>query len=540
MRMSIKSRVRLFQLMIGLSVLMMAVIVYMIIRSTDYHLKRVKLANHQLDAITLLIVSANRFSEQIAEFLLIGEPERPEFESAKTELETGFDRLQKATAGEAEFLKARGGDDNEGNELFRIERLRTLYRELNQSVDQVFALRSQGRQDEAILLFRLEIENRLDAEFENILIAAKLDEKEEVEEAERDAEALWQQLTWIATITTLAVLAAGVGPGLSLERSLTRPIKLLTEGTEAIGRGELDHRISYDSRDELGTLAHSFNEMAARREEQRALLLEARDNLEWQVAKRTDELAAANIRLTELDRLRVQFLADISHELRTPLTALRGEAEITLRHGPKPEAIYRDALGRIVAQTLEMGRLVDDLLFLARSETDAVRFDVKRTALEGLIVDAVREGEVLAQSKGITLEAMYPSEPVWIEVDPQRLRQALMILLDNAIKYSPPGRSVRVRLAATNGHGEITVRDQGAGIAAEDLPHVFERFYRGQSSNISSRPGSGLGLAIAKWLVEKHAGEIALTSEAGCFTEVRIRIPRVQVVSLVENSAGGG
>jgi signal transduction histidine kinase len=125
------------------------------------------------------------------------------------------------------------------------------------------------------------------------------------------------------------------------------------------------------------------------------------------------------------------------------------------------------------------------------------------------------------------------------EADAQRLKQALMIVLDNAIKYSPSGRSVLVRLwlCAADGIAEIVVRDEGAGVPPEELPHVFERFYRGPSA--ASRSGSGLGLDIAKWLVEKHGGEIALTSEAGCFTEVRIRIPRVEV-SLAESSARRG
>lgn len=130
---------------------------------------------------------------------------------------------------------------------------------------------------------------------------------------------------------TAALAAAAVflcfAAAILLARSLMRPIGLLTRGTEAISNGELDHRISYDSRDELGALAKRFNEMAAIQEDQRDRLLNAKAELEQEVAARTAQLAAANQRLIDLDRLRVQFVADISHELRTPLTALRGEAE---------------------------------------------------------------------------------------------------------------------------------------------------------------------------------------------------------------------
>jgi two-component system OmpR family sensor kinase len=265
--------------------------------------------------------------------------------------------------------------------------------------------------------------------------------------------------------------------------------------------------------------------MAAHQEDQRNRLLNAKAELEQQVAARTAELAAANQRLTELDRLRVQFLADISHELRTPLTALRGEAEIPLRHGSKPEAVYRDALARIVAQSMDMTRLVDDLVFLSRSETDTIRFEPSRTDLLAIVADAVHEAQILGRSKAISVEADHGEEPVWVTADAQRLKQAFMILLDNAIKYSPRKSLVKLTMAVADSHAEIVIRNQGRGILPEELPKVFERFYRGRGLNASRQPGSGLGLPIAKWLVEKHDGEIALASDARSFTEVRIRIP---------------
>jgi two-component system OmpR family sensor kinase len=523
--MGIRFRILLFQLIMIGSVVMMAAIVYITIRSTTYYMQRVQWANNQLEAVTALTVNANRYSEQIAEFLLIGEPERPDYDSASAELEAGFDELEKLTRGEAEFLVGSSKQEDDGDEIFRIARMRTLYGEITKATSNAIDLRNQGRQEDAVRVFRREIENRFDAEFENILEAARRDEAEEVARTELQAEALWRRLTWMTAALALAAVVLCFVAAFLLARSLMRPIGLLTQGAEAIGRGELDHRIGYDSRDELGGLAQRFNAMAANQEDQRKRLLNARTELERQVAARTAELAAANQRLTDLDRLRVQFLADISHELRTPLTALRGEAEIPLRHGSKPEAIYRDALERIVAQSLEMGRLVDDLVFLSRSETDTIRFEPRRTDLVTIVADAVHEGEILARTKDITVKSDYCTDPVWITADAQRLKQALVIVLDNAIKYSPRNRSVNLTMTVADGHAEIAIRDKGLGIPAEEIPKVFERFYRSRSPKASRQPGSGLGLAIAKWLIEKHQGEIALTSEAGSFTEVVIRIP---------------
>jgi two-component system, OmpR family, sensor kinase len=537
---SIRTRIYIFQAVVVASIVMTATVIYFMIQQTQHDLQRVEWATRQLDAITELTVHANRYSEQIAEFLLIGEPERADFENASAALEAGFDRLEKVTRDEFAFLRDSGAQEEELDEIYRLHRMRTLYAELNRAVAEVFALRDQGRLNEAITLFRSDIENRLDAEFEALLRAARLDEEEEVARTKREADALRQRLGWITAIINSCVIVLCVVSGLLLVRSLMRPIKLLTAGTEAISRGELHHRIAYDSQDELGALVRHFNEMAIRGQEHRTQLLDAQSNLERKVATRTAELDAANKRLSDLDRARVQFLADISHELRTPLTALRGEAEIVLRHGAKPEAVYRDTLGRIVTQTFEMGRLIDDLLFLSRSETDTIRFVRQRVLLQQVVADAAREGEALGRGRGIAVQTEYPPDPLWVEADPQRLKQALMILLDNAIKYSPLARAVVICVTAEDGHGQVAVRDQGMGIPAEDLPRIFERFYRGRpSTTTAGGVGSGLGLAIAKWLIEKQGGEISIASELGSFTEVVIRIPRLRAITRGENSAGG-
>jgi two-component system, OmpR family, sensor kinase len=199
-------------------------------------------------------------------------------------------------------------------------------------------------------LFRREIENRLDAELEDLIAAAVRDETEEVEKADREATAMTRRLTVLLAVTALLAIAAGVVTGYLLHRSLAQPIAQLTRGAIAIGQGDLEHRIGYGGRDELGLLARRFDDMAGRIREQQGLLLAARSNLEEQVCQRTEALEEANRRLREVDHLRVQFLADISHELRTPLTVLRGEAEVTLRRSLRPETVYREALARIVDQ----------------------------------------------------------------------------------------------------------------------------------------------------------------------------------------------
>lgn len=523
--MKLKTRIYLLQLVIAAIVLMMATVAYVSIRSAHYNLKRVQAASHQLDAIRSVNVHANRFSEQIAELLLIGEAERADYLSAGRDLEAGFSGLEKTTLDESALLSTSGEASDSRDELRRVQRMRVLHARIDRSVSKLFSLRNQGRNEDAVQLFRVEIENRLDAEMEQLLRAALLDEQNEVKQVAREADARWLRLASIVAIATVFAIAICLATAYGLARALIPPVAKLIAGADAISRGELDHRIAYRSNDELGLLAQSFNQMGEQLEGQHTQVKDAQAGLEHEVAERTGELATANHRLSTLDRLRVQFLADISHELRTPLTALRGEAEITLRHAPKPETAYRDALERIVMLARDMSRLVDDLLFLARSEADTLRFDLRRLALHDLAFKVCREGEALGHGKGIAVQIEFPDEPIWIIADAQRLKQAFLIVLDNAIKYSPCGSVVRMQVVAMNDFAEITVRDQGKGISAEELPFVLDRFYRG---NAPGGPGTGLGLAIAKWLVEKHGGEIAVTSKADSFTEVKIRIPRLE------------
>jgi signal transduction histidine kinase len=224
----------------------------------------------------------------------------------------------------------------------------------------------------------------------------------------------------------------------------------------------------------------------------------------------------------DLDRLRVLFLADVSHELRTPLTVLRGEAEVTLRTRAASQEDFRDTLESVVHQAEELGRLVDDLLFLTRAEADSLRFEAAPVPLQDVITEALVEGRVLAGANGHQLVPSLPSEPLVVIADRQRLKQTALIAIDNAIKYSDPQSPVEIELRRDGRQALISVRSRGDAIPPEDLPYVFDRFYRGRHDQ--TKGGSGLGLSIAKWIVEKHGGTIHLTSGPERLTELEIRL----------------
>lgn len=236
-----------------------------------------------------------------------------------------------------------------------------------------------------------------------------------------------------------------------------------------------------------------------------------------------DELEKANARLKELDQLRSQFFADISHELRTPLTVIRGEAEVTLRGKDKPILDYKTSLEHIVQLTEELNKLVSDLLFLARSETGTIQITKTELALENLLQDVLQEAVILAQKKHIMITFIDPPASGRIYGDPQRLKQLFLILLDNAIKYSDPNSHIQMGLNVDSEYATIEMVDQGQGITEQDLPHIFDRFYRGHRVKDHTQPGAGLGLAIAKWITEAHGGQISFSSRPGEGTTVTLR-----------------
>lgn len=320
-----------------------------------------------------------------------------------------------------------------------------------------------------------------------------------------------------------AFIVSAIG-ALLLTRSLTRPIAALESATREIGNGNPAYRLGYRGRDEFAGLAAQIDNAASRLEAQRGALLDVQAGLENEVTRRTGQLEEANARLRKLDQMRMLFLADIGHELRTPLTVLRGEAEIALRGGRRTVEEHRDTLERIVQLCQQMTRLVEDLLFRARAEVDAIRFDMQPLDLKDVLEIALSDAAVLAEEGGVRIETETPADGCQTEGDARRLSQAMLIALDNAIKYADRGETVTVSLSCAGGAALFTVRNPGPEIPAAELPFVFSRFYRARQPANTGQPGTGLGLSIAKWIVEGHRGRIEISS-ADHLTEPRIHLP---------------
>lgn len=242
-------------------------------------------------------------------------------------------------------------------------------------------------------------------------------------------------------------------------------------------------------RDELARLASTFNEMLA-------------------------SLEAAY-------RAQQRFVSDASHELRAPLTAIQGNLELLRRHRAMPEAEREEALTEVERESARLSRLVADLLVLARADTGV---SLKRCPvdLDAVVLEAYKEAHHLSQGQTLTLD---PFEPARVEGNEDRLKQLLLVLLDNALKYTPATGHVTLGLHRRDTDVEIVVRDTGVGIAPEDLPLVFERFYRADPARSRDPGGTGLGLPIARWIVEQHGGAMTLESQSGQGTSATVHLP---------------
>ena len=235
-------------------------------------------------------------------------------------------------------------------------------------------------------------------------------------------------------------------------------------------------------------------------------------------------LAAQNDRLRELDRLKDEFVSLVSHELRTPLTSIRGYVELLQEDGRLTEEQQR-YLGVVDRNSARLLDLVSDLLFLAQVDAGKLAFELRPVELDLVVAECVEASQPAAAAKGVELVSSAERLPAPLQGDPARLAQVLDNLVSNALKFTPAGGRVEVRLSAADGVALIEVEDTGLGLAEDEREQLFERFFRSSRAAENAIPGTGLGLAIAKTIVERHGGRIELESAIDEGTTVRVELP---------------
>ena len=314
----------------------------------------------------------------------------------------------------------------------------------------------------------------------------------------------------VLIIVAVSALSLAVVVAFIVADRLTTPLRRLIRASRALSEGNLTARVQAtpSGSPEITELATTFNLMAERLEESIEFIRHDRDRSR-------------------------DFLADVSHELRTPIAALRTFNDL-LRDGAAANGAGRRLDPATTREFLETsGQQIDrlewlaaNLLELSKLDSGLVALELRPEDLRAAIESAVQQAELSAKKKGVELGVDMPSEPVRQLHDPQRLGQVMSNLVGNAVKFTPSGGRVDVSLHATPTGARLVVADTGIGIDAEELPHVFERFYRGSRSNEVRASGSGLGLSIARSIVEMHGGRISIASTVGKGTRVEVWLPR--------------
>jgi heavy metal sensor kinase len=301
-------------------------------------------------------------------------------------------------------------------------------------------------------------------------------------------DALWL----LAPLFVLMLLVASAG-GYFVSRRALAPVDRITQTARSISADNLSQRLAVPSTgDELERLSATLNDMIGR-------------------------LEAAFKRVS-------RFTADASHELRTPLAVMRTTAEVALRH-PGDGGEHRAALGAVVGEIERTTQLVDNLLLIAKADAGGARLAKAPVDVAAAAEEAHAQMSILARVKGIALEARLPGEPVLVAGDRDALRRLFSILLDNAVKYTAEGGTAEVTVSKNGAYAIGVVTDSGIGISSDDLPHVFDRFYRVDRARSRELGGAGLGLAIARWIADSHGGEIGVVSELDRGSRFEVRLP---------------
>jgi heavy metal sensor kinase len=288
----------------------------------------------------------------------------------------------------------------------------------------------------------------------------------------------------------LAIAAAG---GYWMSTRALRPVDQITHAAQMINPQDLSQRVTVpETGDELQRLAETLNQMLQR-------------------------IESAVARIT-------QFTADASHELRTPVALIRTRAEVTLAK-PRSSDQYRDALKQVLAESERTTALIEDLMTLARADTGSETLNFQMLDVSDLARQVCAQAQTLAEAKQLHWSASIPESAIWARGDAHALRRLLLILIDNAVKYTPSTGTVSLALQRNGDCAEIRVRDTGIGISETDSPHIFDRFYRADKARSRELGGTGLGLSIGRWIANAHSGGVQVESSTPKGTTFLVYLP---------------
>lgn len=361
-----------------------------------------------------------------------------------------------------------------------------------------------------------------------------------------DAKASTNQAALHLLVLTLGGIGIAIAAAWVIHWSIVGPIRALVRGSEMIGDGNLDYRITIESRDEFGILAVAFNSMVEKLVRARQTVADGRAQLERKVADRTAELVglAEDLRVARdaartADRAKSEFLASMSHELRTPLNAIIGFSEIisTEAFGPVGSVRYREYGSDILESGQHLLGLINDILDLSKIESGVDELHEDLIEIPQIVRSALNMMEHRAEQDGIKLQLELADQLPVLRADERKLKQILVNMLSNAVKFTKTGGKVTLKAWCRKDSGHVfQIVDTGIGIAPEDIPKALSRFGQVDGDLNRQYEGTGLGLPLSKALVEIHAGVFDLQSKVGVGTTITLRFPAERIVASLDNS----
>ena len=324
-------------------------------------------------------------------------------------------------------------------------------------------------------------------------------------------------LFFIILIFELLILIKNIGKGSRSIKKTLRPLSEMAERARSLNDELASIRSNADGR-YIKNLAGAISSIDANKLDKRISVDTSQNELKDLAASINDMLN----RIGTAYHSQVRFVSDASHELRTPISVIQGYVNLLDRWGKEDEKTMQEAIDAIKSETQNMKELVEHLLFLARGDNETIRLHEENIDVCSIIDEIIKEAQMIDPNHKFEINLNRPS---YINADRQLFKQAIRILIDNSIKYTPEGEIIILKVVNEEDNVRIIIQDNGIGISPEDIQHIFDRFYRSDESRARKTGGSGLGLSIAKWIIERHGGHFEVLSRLDIGTRITIIMP---------------
>lgn len=503
-----KKLVLAFFALLGL-MLIQILVAYWLVQTAQRHEKRSSVAHDMLTRYTDISADKQRLKVWYAQLLLTGEASAQSRDTFLQRINANILALRELSALQARLLDAEALPMTGVDASKTLDILELNFSNFRQRVIQTRSGRhSEDREQiwtEVLGIF--DMAGALDV---RVVLAEAIKRQSMISQlAGEAADAAIHRSNWVMGIMIVLTVMVTFAMSRYLVQQIKRPVEDLLLGTLRMQAGNFDPdqpiQVPERKQDEFGQLAHSFNAMAQEIHQIRLRDKEKNDYLEAAVQERTAQLQQANASLQLVARRQRQLFADLSHELRTPATAILGEAEIALRGQGKQADDYHLSLTHIVETSRQLAQRINELLLLAREQLVADDISLAEVNLVPLLQEAVGQARSIARDSGVTVVALAGSTLALasrIMTDAAKLHQILMVLYDNAVRYTPAGGNVQTHVNMTDDGFEISITDTGIGLLETEQAEVFARHFRGEQARRMRSDGAGLGLAIAKTLAD--------------------------------------